>query len=110
MARGLGTSSAMTRFLLGEPMPSEELFVRATPLTRVAWQVLRALTLVATSEGEAVINVAHEMLSGMEASHAWRTLLAGWLAAAESCRTGREPSTCSHEGLPRLRHRTRHSS
>jgi hypothetical protein len=83
---------ATTSFLLGEPMPPGELFARATPVTKAAWRVLRALALAATSEGDAAIEAAALALSVTAPGHAWHALLAGWLAAAKCGRTGEEPA------------------
>ncbi|MFG3558671.1 trypsin-like peptidase domain-containing protein [Micromonospora sp. NPDC047557] len=88
---------ATAMYLRGEPLPAGDLFVRATPLTTATWQVLRALSLIGTEEAAAAIGVAGATLAQTAPGHAWRSLLAGWLAAAEACLSGAEPPAAVRE-------------
>ncbi|WP_218781432.1 trypsin-like peptidase domain-containing protein [Streptomyces griseiscabiei] len=78
-------------FLLGEPVPSAELFVRATPLTKAAWHTLRVMAQPIADGADQTIGTARAALARVGQGTAWQTLPAGWLAAVESCRTGADP-------------------
>ncbi|MFJ2260662.1 trypsin-like peptidase domain-containing protein [Streptomyces sp. NPDC087844] len=84
---------ATAMFLLGEPMPPDGLFVRATSLTKDTWQVLRVLGQPTGDGADQTIETVRGTLVGAgRGGHAWQAMLAGWLAAVESSRTGAEPA------------------